>query len=189
METMGQAAETCLRRVARNQAEYARLRLYTWLWAFGVAGVTLALLFTVWLFGVQVRDSGMAPAIEPGDVILFDRLAKYFQSPARGDIVAFSDAAGEGTYAGRIVGLSGETVAVSGGRVYINGSLLDERAYAMGALAEDCPETHIPEGSFFILPDDRSDALTDAPKLMVDASRIKGRALVRVSPLSRIGIF
>ena len=173
METMGQAAETGLRRVARNQAEYARLRLYTWLWAFGVAGVTLALLFTVWLFGVQVRDSGMAPAIEPGDVILFDRLAKYFQSPARGDIVAFS----------------GETVAVSGGRVYINGSLLDERAYAMGALAEDCPETHIPEGSFFILPDDRSDALTDAPKLMVDASRIKGRALVRVSPLSRIGIF
>ena len=172
METMGQAAETGLRRVARNQAEYARLRLYTWLWAFGVAGVTLALLFTVWLFGVQVRDSGMAPAIEPGDVILFDRLAKYFQSPARGDIVAFSDA-----------------VAVSGGRVYINGSLLDERAYAMGALAEDCPETHIPEGSFFILPDDRSDALTDAPKLMVDASRIKGRALVRVSPLSRIGIF
>ena len=168
METMGQAAETGLRRVARNQAEYARLRLYTWLWAFGVAGVTLALLFTVWLFGVQVRDSGMAPAIEPGDVILFDRLAKYFQSPARGDIVAFSDAAGG---------------------VYINGSLLDERAYAMGALAEDCPETHIPEGSFFILPDDRSDALTDAPKLMVDASRIKGRALVRVSPLSRIGIF
>ena len=60
METMGQAAETGLRRVARNQAEYARLRLYTWLWAFGVAGVTLALLFTVWLFGVQVRDSGMA---------------------------------------------------------------------------------------------------------------------------------
>ena len=189
METMGQAAETGLRRVARNQAEYARLRLYTWLWAFGVAGVTLALLFTVWLFGVQVRDSGMAPAIEPGDVILFDRLAKYFQSPARADMVAFSDAPGEGTSAGRIVGLSGETVAVSGGRVYINGSLLDERAYAMGALAEDCPETHIPEGSFFILPDDRSDALTDAPKLMVDASRIKGRALVRVSPLSRIGIF
>ena len=100
METMGQAAETGLRRVARNQAEYARLRLYTWLWAFGVAGVTLALLFTVWLFGVQVRDSGMAPAIEPGDVILFDRLAKYFQSPARGDIVAFSDAAGERTRGG-----------------------------------------------------------------------------------------
>ena len=59
----------------------------------------------------------------------------------------------------------------------------------MGALAADCPETHIPEGSFFILPDDRSDALTDVAKLMVDASRIKGRALVRVSPLSRIGIF
>ena len=173
METTGKAAETGLRRVARNQAEYARLRLYTWLWAFGVAGVTLTLLFTAWLFGVQVRDSGMAPAIEP----------------ARGDIVAFSDAAGEGTYAGRIVGMPGETVAVSGGRVYIGGSLLDERAYAMGALAADCPETHIPEGSFFILPDDRSDALTDVAKLIVDASRIKGSALVRVSPLSRIGIF
>ena len=73
--TTGKAEETSLRRVAGNQAEYRRLRLYTWLWALFVAGVVLALLFTVWLFGVTVRDAGMAPAVQPGDVILFDRLS------------------------------------------------------------------------------------------------------------------
>ena len=40
-----------------------------------------------------------------------------------------------------------------------------------------------------ILPDDRADAVAAVEKLTVDASRIKGRALLRVSPLSRIGIF
>lgn len=187
--TTGKAEETSLRRVAGNQAEYRRLRLYTWLWSLFVAGVVLALLFTVWLFGVTVRDAGMAPAVQPGDVILFDRLSKYFRAPARGDIVAFSDASGEGTFVGRVVGLPGETVAISGGRVYVGGILLDERAYAMGALPADLVETELPVGCFFILPDDRVDAVVDAGKLTVDASRIRGRAFVRVSPLARIGLF
>lgn len=129
------------------------------------------------------------PAVQPGDVILFDRLSKYFQTPARGDIVAFSDATGEGMFVGRVVGLPGETVAISGGRVYVGGILLDERAYAMGALPADLAETELPVGCFFILPDDRVDAVVDAGKLTVDASRIRGRAFVRVSPLGRIGLF
>ncbi len=189
MKTTENVPETGLRRTERNHAEYGRLRLYTWVWALLSAAVAVALLFTVWLFGVQARDAGMAPAIAPGDVILFDRLAKYFKAPERGDVVAFSDAVDEGTYLGRVVALPGETVAVSGGRVYVGGLLLDERAYALGALAEDIPEFTLPAGSFFILPDDRADAVAAVEKLTVDASRIKGRALLRVSPLSRIGIF
>ena len=73
--------------------------------------------------------------------------------------------------------------------MYINGALLDERAYAMGALEEDLAAFTLPAGSFLILPDDRADATVDAEKLTVDASRIKGRALMRVSPLSRFGMF
>ena len=178
-----------IRRTEQNQTQYRRLRLYSWLWAILVAATAVTLLFTVWLFGTKVRDGGMAPALMPGDVILFDRLAKYCASPARGDVIAFSDVVGRGTYLGRVVALPGETVAIAGGRVYINGALLDERAYAMGALEEDLAAFTLPAGSFLILPDDRADATVDAEKLTVDASRIKGRALMRVSPLSRFGMF
>ena len=59
----------------------------------------------------------------------------------------------------------------------------------MGALPADLAETELPVGCFFILPDDRVDAVVDAGKLTVDASRIRGRAFVRVSPLARIGLF
>ncbi len=180
--------DTGLRRTAQNRGEYGRLRLYTWIAVMCAAALALALVFTLWLFGVQVRDSGMAPSIAPGDVILFDRLAKHFLAPARGDIVLFSDKTGEGAYVGRVVGLPGESVAIYEGRVYIGGVLLDERAYAMGACG-DMESTAIPEGSFFILPDDRARAVVAADRLIVDASRIRGRALIRVSPAARIGIF
>lgn len=192
MENTGTAAdttmETGLKRVERNRAEHKRQRAYTWLWSLFVVAMVLTLFFTVWLFGVQVRDNGMAPAVEAGDVILFDRLAKLFQTPARGDILAFSAADG-GTCVGRVVALPGEAVAIVGGRVYIGGILLDERAYAMGALPADMQTTALPLGCFFVLPDDRTCAVVDAETLTIEASQIKGRAFMRVSPISRIGIF
>ena len=177
-----------IRCTEENQAQYRRLRLYTWIAAVCMAAVVITLVFTAWLFGVRVLDGGMAPAIAPGDVILFDRLAKHFHAPERGSVVAFSDTAGEGAYIGRVVGLPGETVTVADGRIYINGYLLDERAYAMGACA-DMESVAVPAGSYFILPDDRTHTVVSGGKLIVDAARIKGCAWLRVAPISRMGIF
>ncbi len=181
--------EMPLRRTAGKQKEYRTLRLYTWVFTLLASAAVVAALFTLWLFGVQVRDAGMAPAVMPGDVILFDRLAKYVKAPARGDIAAYSGITGSGTYIGRIVGMPGERVDVYEGRVYIGGVLLDERSYASGALSGEIMAHTVPEGHYFILPDDRSHALVDADKLTVEASRIRGRAFIRVSPFERLGIF
>ena len=181
--------EMPLRRTAGREKEYRTLRLYTWVFTLLASAALVAVLFTAWLFGVQVRDVGMAPAVMPGDVILFDRLAKHVKAPARGDIVAYSSVTGSGTYIGRIVGLPGERVDVYDGRVYIGGVLLDERSYASGALSGSIEAHTVPEGYYFILPDDRAHAIVDADKLTVEASRIRGRAFIRVSPLSRLGIF
>ncbi len=65
-------------------------------------------------------------------------------------------------YAGRVIGLSGQTVAVREGRVYVDGALLDEpylsRLDPSLAYPPDLclPETLVPEGSVFLLPDIRS---------------------------------
>lgn len=181
--------EMPLRRTAGKQKEYRTLRLYTWVFTLLASLAAVAVLFTVCFFGVQVRDTGMAPAVMPGDVILFDRLAKHVKAPSRGDIAAYTGITGAGSYIGRIVGLPGERVDVYEGRVYINGMLLDERSYAQGGLAGEIQNHTVPEGHYFILPDDRTHSLVDADKLTVEASRIRGKAFVRVSPLQRLGIF
>ncbi|MBE5784306.1 MAG: signal peptidase I [Clostridiales bacterium] len=183
------AKEMPLRRTAGKQKEYRTLRMYTWVFTLLASLAVVAAFFTLWLFGVQVRDVGMAPSVMPGDVILFDRLAKHVKAPDRGDVVAYSGMTGAGTYIGRIVALPGEKVDVYEGRVYIGGLLLDERGYASGALSGEITAHTVPEGHYFILPDDRTHALVDADKLTVEASRIRGRAFLRVSPLDRLGIF
>ena len=115
-------------RVEQNSGSYKRLRLYSWLQSCVVALLVTAAVFVLWFQSIQITDTGMAPVLQDGDIILFDRLAKHFHTPRRGDAYAFVNEAG-GVSIGRVVGLPGEQVQMEAGVVYIDGAALDERAY------------------------------------------------------------
>jgi signal peptidase I len=141
-----------------------------------------AFVFNVFL---ETGDS-MAPAIAKGDVIVNFRLAYRFGQPQRGDIVAMKlpGAPDDSTcrYVRRIVGLPGETISLQKGAVCIDGKPLAEAyvrtlpsgvrtqttvqltdpdvpadawASAAPAWALFRPFT-VPEGSYFVLADDRA---------------------------------
>ncbi|MEA5059443.1 MAG: signal peptidase I [Clostridia bacterium] len=174
-------------RVEQNSGEYGRLRRMSWAYAIGVAILVAALVFTLWFQGIQITDNGMAPVLQKGDILLFDKLAKHAATPRRGDAYAFENQGG-GVSIGRIVGLPGERVQIVAGSVYINGVGLDESRYAVhfdAALAE----TTLGQGAFFLMPDDRTVAVLDADAMTVPFSKLIGRAAVRVSPWSRICLF
>lgn len=179
--------ENALSRADSNRAEYKRLRAKDLIWALGAALFAVALVFTAVFTSVHITDGGMSPTFSRGDVVLFNRLSKYFVSPSRGDVVLFMrDGQAE---LGRIVALPGESVDISGGAVYINGALLDEGKYTSGG-AFELSRYITPEGCYFVLPDDRARAdVFDAAALSLDAKEIAGVAFMRVSPLSSIVIF
>ena len=84
---------------------------------------------------VNVTGSSMYPALQPDDRALSEPVSYLVREPARGDIVQFSTGAGSGRdLVRRIVGLPGETVQIIGGKVYINGTVLDESAYVSGEI-------------------------------------------------------
>lgn len=175
-------------RQKKHSGEYARLRAYGWLYAVCAAAFVIGLLFTAVFVAVEAADGGMAPFIERGDVVLYSRIAVYISSPVRGDAVLFEDADGV-LCTGRIVGLPGEEVTVSGGRVYISGILLDESAYAAG-LCRDVETLALGNGEYFILPDERASAnVSDPSRLVISGKAIRGTAFLRVSPISRIALF
>ena len=128
----------------------------------------------------------MAPTIARGDIIVNDRLSYRFGDPERGDLVAFRlpgmPAGSSCTYVRRIVGLPGETLSLRDGRICVDGRPLVEpylRVEATGLpvatrplLVEDkipadewaaaAPDWAlfrpftIPEGSYYLLADDRA---------------------------------
>ena len=176
-----------LSRTGSNQKIYQRLAVMNWLAIAGVVLAALVLIFTLWLTGVRVGDTGMAPMLQQGDVLLLDRLSKYVRAPRRGDIVAYRAEDGSALCLGRIIGLPGETVQQRDGRVYINGSLLLTEYLVEGG--GDLPLTQVESACYFIMPDDRTSMTGSAYDMLIPVERIAGKVILRVAPLPRLGIF
>ena len=69
----------------------------------------------------RIRDSAMAPTLQPGDWVLAEALEPG-EVPPRGAIVAYSVPRRYGSdQVRRVIGLPGESVQMRGGAVYING--------------------------------------------------------------------
>lgn len=176
-------------RVEANAGEYKKLRRMTWAYAVGVALLLAAAVFTLWFQSVQIADNGMAPVLQQGDILLFDKLAKHAVTPRRGDAYAFRNAAG-GVSIGRVVALPGERVQIEAGSVYIGGVLLDESRYVQeGEGKGSLPEALLGQDEFFLMPDDRAAAVLGAQDMTVPFDALIGRAALRVSPWGRACFF
>lgn len=98
----------------------------------------------------EVVESSMEPALERGDYLIAGRAG----SVQRGDIVIYPDPTTPDRYlVKRAIGLAGETVSISGGRVAIDGAVLAE-AWAKGPTWPE-GEWVTPAVSIFTLGDNR----------------------------------
>lgn len=146
----------------------------------------------------QVRGESMLPTFENSQYILTDKLSYRFSPPQRGDVVVFkSPQDGSFDYIKRIIGLSGEKVKLSAGKViiinsdYSGGQTLNE-SYTNGAptapgvkLGEG-EEYLIPPDHFFVLGDNRSQSTDSRVFGAIKKESIIGRAWVRYWPLPKL---
>jgi len=88
-----------------------------------LGGAGLAVLLTrSWMQPLRFRTSSMVPTIQPGEHLLVDRLTYRFRDPERGELVAFrypNDPSKP--FVKRVLAIGGDTVAVQGGIVSVNG--------------------------------------------------------------------
>jgi signal peptidase I len=103
----------------------------------------------------------------------------------RGDIVVFKyPEEPEKDYIKRVIGLPGETIEVRARQVYIDGKPLDEpykvhkNPRGLNIDQDDYPATHIPEGSYFCMGDNRDNSRDSRSWGFVPASYLKGRAFM-----------
>jgi signal peptidase I len=134
----------------------------------------------------RIESSSMAPTLHEGDHVLVERVSRHLRDPARGDIVVLvlppADGAAPVAIVKRVAGVPGDVIAVTDGRLYRNGSPVDE---PWALLAPDTPfgATVVRDGAVFVLGDNRAFSLDSRNGLgLVPITRIVGRALWRIHP-------
>lgn len=161
-----------------------------------LAFIFLAVYFIITFVGQRTKVNGdsMEPTLQSGDNLLMDKLTYRFRDPERFEVIIFPcPTKPEEYYIKRIIGLPGETVQIMDGEVYINGKKLEEDIYGIAAIDEEGiakePIT-LGEDEYFVLGDNRpisNDSRYEAVG-PIHRDAIEGRALVRIYPLSKIGM-
>lgn len=153
---------------------------------FPYALILLAvLLLKTFIFQIViVHGESMNPTYSDGDILFLDKLTPQFSGYAFGDIVVadMEDAIDhkEKVIIKRVIGMPGDTVQISGGKVYINGEPLDDFVDVLidfpGIAAE--PIT-LHEGEYFLLGDNRNNSLDSRSTAfgVIPANALVGRVM------------
>ncbi|MHB1323076.1 MAG: signal peptidase I [Coriobacteriia bacterium] len=137
-----------------------------------------------------IPTSSMEPTIEISDRVLANKFVYRFSEPQAGDIVVLDDPTETvQTLIKRVVATGGQTVDIENGGVLIDGVPIDE-PYSQGAPTEpmiiDMPYT-VPEGSVWLMGDNRPNSADSRVFGAVPLSDINGKAFFTFWPVDRMG--
>jgi signal peptidase I len=137
----------------------------------------------------EVQSLSMEPTLHEGEYLIVSKISYWFRQPHRGDIVVLDPPLGrsEIPYIKRVVGLPGEEVEVREGRVWINGTALNE-PYISGPLTYSGKWT-VGEGEYFVLGDNRNNSSDSHAWGVLPKENILGNAVFRYWPLEKWGTF
>lgn len=129
--------------------------------------ITLFIVFiVVYLFiaqPFQIKGQAMAPGYMDGQYVMASKIAYKTDSPARGDVIVLKSLTDSSiVYIKRVIAIPGDTILLQNGKVYLNGSTLDESRYlkedikTLGrAFLPEGKQIAIPENQYFVLSDNR----------------------------------
>ena len=184
-------------------------------WAFEVVETlvaTLVIYFVIHNFVAQpfeVQMESMTPTIVGGEYVLIDKLTPRFDGYSYGDVIVFQPPERVGfedegiPFIKRIIGLPGDTVTLENGRVFLTGSdglpiRIEERYVARGSDGTIAPtlcpqptcagEWLVPDGSYFVMGDNRVNSVDSRVLGPIAEDLILGRAWLRYFPLDRLGL-
>ena len=146
----------------------------------------------------SVPTGSMIPTIEIDDRILSEKVSPHFSPVRPKEVVTFNDPVTEGRIlVKRVIAVGGQTIDLIGGYVYVDGIVVDE-PYTHGkptyplvplrGVDIDYPFT-VPEGTIWVMGDNRTDSLDSRYFGAVSEELITGRSLVVVWPIDHFGGF
>ena len=135
--------------------------------------VLIAAVFILFRFVIGLSVIG-------GDsMVIYSRLDRQL---SQGDVISMRVPSGE-YYVKRVIAVGGDVVDLRGGRVYVNGELLEE-PWAMGETQEEYGAVVYPytvrEGNVFVLGDNRVVSMDSRTFGEVNLRQIKGTIILQI---------
>lgn len=148
----------------------------------------------------KIPSGSMRDTLLLGDYILVDKITYKFAAPKRGDVVVFKYPLQDNEtgivksltetyelivlrkkvqrkdYIKRVIAVPGDVIAGRDGAVYVNDEVCDE-PYVKGNDATPFGPYKVPEDSYFVMGDNRSDSRDSRDWGYVERGLIKGRAM------------
>ena len=128
---------------------------------FGLLCVVSYFVFSRFVFTpVIIQGRSMMPTLRDGEYYILNRLAYFFSSPARGDLVVIRDPGHNDFAIKRIIAKPGDWLNLRDGKVYLNGRRLVESYLPKGTFTAtpDSQEKWIElgKGHYFVMGDNRA---------------------------------
>lgn len=174
-----------------NEKEDRKVRPF---WQELLKDLAVALVITTIVFAfispTRISQHSMQPTINDGDILLVNKL--LYSKPQRGDIVIFkTDSKDENgndkALIKRVIGVEGDVITIAGGKIFRNGTQLDESEYIYAEEMGEVYNYKVPKGKIYALGDHREVSLDSRTFGAVDCKEIIGQAVFRVWPLSDFG--
>lgn len=155
--------------------------------------IAFALSWVIRTFVLEARlvpTGSMLPTIQLQDRIIVDKFFfKHFGDFERGDIIVFhppSSAHSSDDFIKRLIALPGDTIEIKDHKTYINGQEVEE-PYVMEPQIKNLEPLVVPEGSVFVMGDNRNSSADSREWGFLPIENISGMTLFRYWPLNHIG--
>lgn len=136
-----------------------------------------------------VQGNSMVPSFHHGEYLIIDEFSYHFRKPERGEVVVFRYPRQTSQFfIKRVIGLPGDRIDIKSGSVWVNGDALDE-AYLF-PLHATVPDASAVLGvdEYFVLGDNREASSDSRVWGNLNERFIVGKTLLRLWPLTRIGM-
>jgi signal peptidase I len=150
------------------------------------AGVIAFIIITFIGQVTVVRGASMEPTLHNTDRLSADKISYRFESPKRSEIIIFKPPLEiKRNYIKRIIGIPGDKIEIIKGEIYLNDNKLEENYIEYNSY-EDVSAILVPDDSFFVLGDNRSNSSDSRYWGFVPRKNVVGKAWVVFWPLNKI---
>ncbi len=132
---------------------------------------------------VIVNGKSMMNTLHDHDIMILNKIGMKIQDIQRFDIVVIQT--GNTKIIKRIIGLPGETIEYQDNQLYINDKKVED-SYGSD-VTYDIPKQRIPENTYYVLGDNRTDSVDSRILGFIPKSEILGKATFVIYPFNRIG--
>ncbi|SMC27401.1 signal peptidase I [Clostridium acidisoli DSM 12555] len=143
-----------------------------------------------------VNQTSMLPTLKPNDSVITENISPHFLNVKRGEIITFdSGDVSKDKYIKRVIAIEGDEIEITNGKIYLNGSKLDEKYIDStiitngGTYLHENQKIKIKKGFVFVLGDNRSVSNDSRNFGPINIKSIDGHVVLRIYPFKKINPF